>query len=775
VLEALGERQTPEQILELKVCDPAMGSGAFLVEACRQLAERLVTAWEVHDAMPELPPDEEALLHARRLVAQRCLYGVDKNPFAVNLAKLSLWLVTLARDHAFTFLDHALKCGDSLVGLTKAQIGAFDWKPKKDEPGPLFDGISQEVKEAAGWRDKLQSLDEGDYIHKKEAWWEAESALHDARLVGDLCIAAFFGADKTKAREELRRKYRNMVDEWKAGEVDVGELRGIVEQLREGEKPVPPFHWEIEFPEVFGRENPGFDAMVGNPPFLGGHKVWPVLGGEYRDFLQNQHEHSGGKAVDLVAHFFRRSYTAARESGCVGLIATNTLAQGDTREAGLLQICLQGGRIYNARKRVRWPGMAAVHVSFVHFRKGAVDLCFLNNMSVKGINSHLFPRQDEFMALPLKANQSLSYRGSMVYGMGFTFDDQNDSATPLSYLNEVLLADPKCKERVFRFIGGQDINSNSLQTSNRFIIDFEDMTLDQAREWPSLLDIVREKVKPDRDQLGGYGVAERRRCYWWQYGSYASALKLALAGIKSCLALSQVSANLSISRQATNQVFAHTVIVFPLDTSAAFCALQSRPHEVWARFFGSSMKDDLRYTPSDCFETFPFPVNWQTDPTLEAAGKTYYEFRADLMIRNNEGLTKTYNRFHDPDEHDPKIVELRRLHAAMDRAVLDAYGWSDIPTDCEFLLDYEIDEATWSPKRKKPYRYRWPEAVHDEVLARLLDLNQQRYQEEVRAGLHADKKPAGKKAPAKPSTKKVEVPGPDDSLFADQYGDEDEG
>jgi type II restriction/modification system DNA methylase subunit YeeA len=100
--------------------------------------------------MPELPPDEEALLHARRLVAQRCLYGVDKNPFAVNLARLSLWLVTLARDHAFTFLDHALKCGDSLVGLTKAQIGAFHWQTQSDDFGPLFDGISHEVDQAAG-------------------------------------------------------------------------------------------------------------------------------------------------------------------------------------------------------------------------------------------------------------------------------------------------------------------------------------------------------------------------------------------------------------------------------------------------------------------------------------------------------------------------------------------------------------------------------------------------------------------------------------------------
>ena len=185
-------------------------------------------------------------------------------------------------------------------------------------------------------------------------------------------------------------------------------------------------------------------------------------------------------------------------------------------------------------------------------------------------------------------------------------------------------------------------------------------------------------------------------------------------------------------------MFAESLIVFPLTTPAAFSALQSRPHEIWARFFGSSMKDDLRYTPSDCFETFPFPSKWETHPGLEEAGRTYYDFRAQLMVKHDEGLTKTYNRFHDPNETNPDIQTLRELHAAMDRVVLDAYGWTDIPTDCEFLLDYEIDEETWG-KKKKPYRYRWPEEVHDEVLARLLDLNQRRYAEEVAAGLHAEK------------------------------------
>ena len=183
-------------------------------------------------------------------------------------------------------------------------------------------------------------------------------------------------------------------------------------------------------------------------------------------------------------------------------------------------------------------------------------------------------------------------------------------------------------------------------------------------------------------------------------------------------------------------MYSQQLVVFPFATHAAFCTLQSRPHEIWARFFGSSLEDRLRYTPSDCFETFPLPDGWETHPSLEAAGNAYYEHRAALMVRNDEGMTKTYNRFHDPYENDSDINKLRELHAAMDRAVLAAYGWTDIPTDCDFLLDYEIDEVTWG-RKKKPYRYRWPDAVRDEVLARLLALNAERAAEEARAGASA--------------------------------------
>jgi len=145
------------------------------------------------------------------------------------------------------------------------------------------------------------------------------------------------------------------------------------------------------------------------------------------------------------------------------------------------------------------------------------------------------------------------------------------------------------------------------------------------------------------------------------------------------------------------------------------------------------MKDDIAYTPTTCFEPFAFPTDWKTNLKLEELGRIYNEFRAGLMIQNDEGLTETYNRFHDPNEDSADIQRLRELHDAMDRAVLDSYGWHKIQPVCEFFpeFDEEDDDENGRPKRKK-YRYRWPEAIHDEVLALLLDLNRQRAEEERR-------------------------------------------
>ena len=152
----------PEQILDLKVCDPAMGSGAFLVETCRQLADALIEAWGAHGEMPAIPPDEDEVIFARRLVAQRCLYGIDRNPMAVDLAKVSLWLSTLARDHPLTFVDHAFRHGDSLVGLTRRQIEALQWTADPPSPQKDFEvmRISERVAEVAELRGRIREAGE---------------------------------------------------------------------------------------------------------------------------------------------------------------------------------------------------------------------------------------------------------------------------------------------------------------------------------------------------------------------------------------------------------------------------------------------------------------------------------------------------------------------------------------------------------------------------------------------------------------------------------------
>ena len=268
-----------------------------------------------------------------------------------------------------------------------------------------------------------------------------------------------------------------------------------------------------------------------------------------------------------------------------------------------------------------------------------------------------------------------------------------------------------------------------------------------AADWPDLLSIVEYKVKPERleSSLRSKSSHGDRAAIWWQLYHQAKDLYVSIEDLERVLVISQTSRTLAFAFLPTNMVYSSKLILFPFSQFAAFSVLQCRVHEIWVRFFGSTMKDDAVYTPSDCFETFPFPSNWEFRSEFESAGKEYYEFRAALMVRNDEGMTKTYNRFHDPYENSVDIAELRRLHAAMDRAVLNVYGWADIPTDCEFMLDYEIDEETWGNK-KKPYRYRWPDPVHDEVLARLLELNAERAAEEARAGLTKPKAKTGQRS-----------------------------
>ena len=768
--------KSAQELLDLKVCDPACGSGAFLVATVRYLGDRLVEAWEKAeesaagpvDTLGEpvtnateanrLPKTDEERVHlARRLVAGRCIYGVDKNPAAVEMAKLSLWLLVLAKDEPFGFLDHAIKSGDSLVGLTGKQISQMTWEEPETGAGTLFAAVDDAAAEASARREALEAIGVGHEEEKQALHAEAERALDDAKLIGDVIIAAFFEAEKDKKRKVLLEQYQGLVHRWKRGDLGRDQLEKIAGGLQAAEHPLSPFYWELEFSEVFGRENPGFDAMVGNPPFLGGKRISTVLSSSYSQWLTRRHLETN-KNADLAAHFFRRVFDFLCGGGTFGLIATNTIAEGDTRVAGLQWICVNGGSIFAAAKMKRWPGDVSVVVSVVHIIKSEEGLsrAVLDGLEVPRITAFLFHAGGHQSPLCLNNNSGIAFVGMYLRGNGFTFDDhgRGDAPSPLSEMQMLVERDPRNSQRIQPYIGGSEVNEDPGQQHRRYVINFEDLSEKQARQWPDLMEVLERKVKPVRMGLGESAIDRTHKKQWWLFANARPQLRCQTADLNRVLVVSaQAYVHLAFAFLPSKYVFAHSLAVFAVESFAGFCGLQARIHEVWARFFSGTAMMLARYNPADCFETFPFPENWQTDPTLEAAGKTYYEFRAELMVRNGEGLTKTYNRFHDPDETDSEIVKLRELHAAMDRAVLDAYGWDDISTDCEFIADYEVEEG-----KKIPWRYRWPEDVHDEVLGRLLELNQTRYEEEVAQGLHdtgkGSRKKKTKKKTAKATTKK---------------------
>ena len=771
IVKRLGEHPTPQQILDLKICDPAMGSGAFLVEACRFLGDKLVEAWNHYKALPIIPADEDPTLSARRLVAQRCLYGVDVNRFAVDLAKLSLWLATLAKDHPFTFLDHALRHGDSLVGFSRLQIGQFHWDTSRPHERVFGqEHLEKAIDRVTTYRKEILEMAEDNVasiLLKQQKLDLADQTLQNIRRAGDLLVAAYFSAPKGKGRDRLRREYRDLYIRGSRGSTGEWEQETkVVDELRGGRLPIVPFHWEIEFPEVFGRENPGFDAFVGNPPFGGKNTVISSHREGYLPYLQIIHEESHGNA-DFVCHFFRRCFNLLRRDGTFGLIATNTIAQGDTRASGLRWICTHGGTIYAARKRVKWPGQAAVVVSVTHIQKGDLLGPFdLDGRSVPIITAYLFHAGGHDNPAVLRSNEGKSFIGSYVLGMGFTFDDSDSKgvASPISRMNELIEKNPANASRIFPYLGGEEINDHPTQTHHRYVINFEDWPLRReashvcwqamtgedrrkalstgvvpvdypfpvAADYPDLLAIVEEKVKPSRlkDNRPSY------RKYWWRYAEKRGELAAAVAPLKQVLCVSQTSKYLAFAFLPTGIVYSHKTVVLATESFSTFAAVQSRPHEIWMLFLGSSLEDRPVYTPSDCFETFPFPTNYDRSEVLHDAGRRYFEFRAGLLVRNQEGLTQTYNRFNDPDERGHDILQLRDLHASMDRAVLDAYGWTDIEPVNEFLLEYEETIENEPRRRKKPWRYRWPNEVRDEVLARLLELNRQRAVEEAIAAEH---------------------------------------
>lgn len=615
------------------------------------------------------------------------------------------------------------------MGLDLVQLEGIDFdraRAERNRSGLLHGLVRERLSGLAADRARVEALaEELGEVELSDLLRRGEAKVADLARLGDAIVAAFFAQATPNERERAVGRVRELVEGPRG--------QGWHERLDvAAARPLRPLHWPLVFPEVFTRENPGFDAIVGNPPFAGKNGIIAGNPEGYLDWLKTIHEGAHGNA-DLVAHFFRRAFSLLREGGTFGLIATNTIRQGDTRATGLVPIRKVGGVIYAAQRRREWPGEAAVVVSVVHVHKGPLPGPYrLDGREVERITAFLFEKGGDDDPAKLAANAGKSFQGSIVLGMGFTFDDteRRGVANPTSLMRELIAKDPRNAERIFPYIGGEELNDDPEQRPHRWVINFEDLSEEEARGgWPDLIRIVEEKVRPERERLADNPDGRRRRAFWWRWGRYTPALYEAIRNLPRVLANCQVSKHMAFAFLPAGWVYAHTLNIYALPTHAAFCALQARPHEVWARFLASTLEDRLRYTPQDCFETFPFPEGFETDPALEAAGKAYDEHRARIMRARREGLTKTYNRFHDPNCHDADIEELRRLHRAMDEAVLRAYGWENLVEKAVpvFLDEGDEDDHVWRG------RLAWPAAVREEVLARLLALNAERARAEATA------------------------------------------
>lgn len=729
--------KNPHDLLDLRVCDPAMGSGAFLVQVVRWCAERLVEAWEKAEeasgsitlegdavggeasefVVPTVPEERAAL--ARRVVADRCIYGVDVNPLAVEMAKLSLWLVTLAKGRPFSFLDHALKCGDSLLGVQELdQIRHFHVDPARGKKlyATLFDPtlhIEQVVQGALELRRELESFtvrNVHDADQKSELNHRADAALNRLRLLGDLVIGAAISTS-SEGSAELDKKLQTLSDrlpsmlEAPGVEADKVLRAAAVAMLNKGKPALKPdrrtFHWPLEFPEVFLRERPGFDAFVGNPPFQGGQKISGALGSTYREHLIEHIANDVRGSADLVAYFFLRASSFVRAQGMVGLLATNTLSQGDTREVGLDQIVANGRQIVRAWKSRPWPGSASVQIALVWFWHGTwMSPSFLDGAEVVGINSWLDPvSRVKGHPQRLPSNARKCFQGSIVLGKGFVLTSDE--------VRDLVRKDARNADVLFPYLGGEDLNSSPEQTPSRWVINFFDWSLEKAQAYPDCLSIVRELVKPERDQ--NKRAARRER--WWQYGERAAGLYSQIQNMDRVIAITLVSSTLTPAFVKTGIVFSHKVAVFAYDDFANFSVLSSNVHRSWASKYSSTLGVGINYSPSDCFETFPLP-----EPTehLSKIGKALDEHRQALMVGREEGLTKSYNRVHDPDELASDVLRLRELHVELDNAVAAAYGWEDLELTHDFC------------ETPQGIRYTLGPVVRTEVLDRLLELNHER-------------------------------------------------
>ena len=433
------------------------------------------------------------------------------------------------------------------------------------------------------------------------------------------------------------------------------------------------------------------------------------------------------------------------ENGRVGIIATNTIAQGDTREVGLDQAIDIGWAVYRAEKSRPWLGSASIEVSLVWLgHPDRLERRFIDGREIASITPSLDP-QSRVSGNPyrLHVNLDQAFQGCIALGMGFVLEPEE--------ANLLLKSDPRNKAVLFPYLNGEDLNSRWDCSARRWIIDFNDWPIDRAMEYPEVLDIVEQKVRPERQRRrpdGSYVLRRPLPERWWQYADKRPALRKAIRGHDRVVAIALASKIGLPMMVSTGQVFANTLDIFADNSLSILALLSSSVHFLWWTTKGeSTLETRLRYTPSDGFETFSQPT---LTGRMEQAGKNLDIFRREIMTQRTMGLTDVYNLVFDQAIQDEDVSHLRRIHIEIDEAVLEAYSLdeerepairayerkaasSPLPSWRDIDLSHDFYET------RQGIRFTISQRARLDVLDKLLALNHYRYEQEVRQGLHSGK------------------------------------
>jgi hypothetical protein len=775
IADKLKEADPEKALLSLRVADISCGSGHILLAAARRIATELAVV-----RTGEEQPSPIAFRTAVRDVICNCIYGVDLNPLAVELCKVALWLEAHIPGQPLNFLDHHIKCGNAIVGFARRE------ELERGVPDEAFTTMPGDDKEiAASFRKRNK---EERQIHEKQLMKQTslsftpEVEKHLSEILKDWRTIATLPERNPAEIEAKKSRYQEFAggqDAWLLNQVAaIPVAQFYIEKVKENQPKLITddeyhryldghrtpqgqatamawavanrkrfFHWFLEFPEII--EQGGFDCILGNPPYLGGTYLSGTYGYPFCHFVKWEYTPAG--LSDLVAYFVRRIYSLLRPRGFTSFITTNSIKDGDIRKDGLAQILTNGGSINFAVRGIRWPGRAKLVVSIVTIHKGQwKGYRELDGNSVKFISEFLDEEQDVGSPIVLNESTGWIFVGSEWGGDYFFVEDLQAKD---------LLGEDKINHEVIKpLINGDELNSHPIQAPPRYVIYFGKKDETAAAKYISAFRFLKKNL----DKAQKRGMKAKLRDAWWQFRRPTLEMYSRISDKSHCFVIARTTKYLNFSYQPTTVIFSEATKVLTTDRWDIFSIVQSTIHEVWARKYSGALKQDLRYSPSDCFDTYPFPIGlWiVANPSLAAIGESYHEYRRVLMSRLWLGLTDIYNLFHNrnitpaivakvsgkPEEADAGfqgILELRRLHRELDETVLAAYGWTDLN------LGHDLHEVETLPENDR-VRYTISPDARKELLKRLLSLNHQRAADEkAKIPAKAEKTGKGKGARGK--------------------------